>query len=379
MKYCTKCLMPETKPDLTFDEKWVCNACNNFLNRKAINWDERKNEFITIMNKYSNENNYDCIIPVSWWKDSTYQVIKVMSLGYKPLCVTSTTCHLSQIWRNNIENIKRLWVDYIEFTINPNLRKKINKIWLFELWDISWPEHASIFTLPIKIAVSYKIPLIIWWENSQNEYGWPAGSTENNILDRRWLEEFWWLLWMRITDLIWVEWITKKDLLPFFYPSDEELKQVWVTWLFLWYYFPWDWYKNALISKWHWFETFNKTVEWSIVDYENLDNYQTWIHDYFKFLKFWFGRSTDIACTHLRRWRLNRDEAKTIVELNDWKFPWTYLWKPLNEILEPLDITIDEFIKVCDKFTNKKIFKTDINWNLIKDKKWNLIKLFPII
>ena len=64
-----------------------------------------------------------------------------------------------------------------------------------------------------------------------------------------------------------------------------------------------------------------------------------------------------------------------IVKNLDGKFPWTYLDKPLEEILEPLDITVDEFIKTCDEFTNKKLFKVDRNGKLVKDKKGNLTKV----
>ena len=62
---------------------------------------------------------------------------------------------------------------------------------------------------------------------------------------------------------------------------------------------------------------------------------------------------------HIRRRRLSREDACEIVRLHDGKFPWTYLGKPLQEILEPLDISVEEFIKICDKYTNKRLFKTD--------------------
>lgn len=112
-----------------------------------------------------------------------------------------------------------------------------------------------------------------------------------------------------------------------------------------------------------------------MVNYENLDNYQTGIHDYFKFLKFGFSRATDIACLHIRRGRITRQEGLEIVRKRDGKFPWTYLGKPLGEILEPLDMTIEEFVKVCDRFTNKKIFRRDAAGALIKDKHGNLEKV----
>ena len=93
-----------------------------------------------------------------------------------------------------------------------------------------------------------------------------------------------------------------------------------------------------------------------MVNYENLDNYQTGIHDYFKFLKFGFSRTTDIACLHIRRGRITRQDALEVVKARDGNFPWSYLGKTLNEILAPLNMPVDEFIKVCDRFTNKKIF-----------------------
>ncbi len=114
---------------------------------------------------------------------------------------------------------------------------------------------------------------------------------------------------------------------------------------------------------------------WHVVNYENLDNHQTGIHDYFKYLKFGFGRSTDIACLHLRRGRITREEAKAIVEKHDGKFPWTYLSKPIKDILDLIDVSLEEFIAICDRFTNKKIFRTDSRGNLVKDKHGHLQKL----
>ena len=112
-----------------------------------------------------------------------------------------------------------------------------------------------------------------------------------------------------------------------------------------------------------------------MVNYENLDNHQTGIHDYFKFLKFGFGRATDIACLHLRRDRITRQDALEMVKRHDGQFPWTYLDKPLEKILAPLDMTVDEFVKICDRFTNKKIFLKDAKGNLVKDNHGNLTKL----
>ena len=112
-----------------------------------------------------------------------------------------------------------------------------------------------------------------------------------------------------------------------------------------------------------------------MVNYENLDNYQTGIHDYFKFLKFGFGRATDLACLHIRRARISREDGLDAVQRLDGKFPWSYLGKDLKDILKPLDLTVDEFISLCDQFTNKRIFKRNSDGSLLKDKDGNLSKV----
>jgi len=377
IRYCKHCIMPETKPDLHIDEKGVCNACRSYEGRKEINWKVRRGELLRILERYRSKDgsNYDCIVPVSGGKDSHYQVITMLELGMTPLCVTSSTDKLSEIGRYNIENLKRLGVDYIEVTTNPVVRRKINYLALTEIGDISWPEHVTIFTIPVRIAVQMQIPLIVWGENSQNEYGGPAGAAENNALTRRWLEEFGGLLGLRVSDLFRQNIVRQQDLVQYTYPTDDDLQRVGVTGVFLGYYVPWDGYHNALVAQAHGFRTYHRAVEGSLVNYENLDNCQTGIHDYFKFLKFAFGRATDLACMHVRRGRITRQEAIQLVKLHDGKFPWVYLGCTLEEILKEIDMSLDEFIKVCDRFTNKKLFVCDSRGNLIKDKDGNLTKI----
>jgi N-acetyl sugar amidotransferase len=374
MKYCTKCVMPETKPDLSFDNKGVCSACSSYEQRAEVDWNSREKELLELLDRYKSKDksNWDCIVPVSGGKDSTYQVVRMLHLGLNPLCETSSTCYLSDIGRKNIENIKNLGVDCLEFSPNIKIRRKLNRIGLVQVGDISWPEHVGIFTIPVRAAVQYKVPLIVWGENSQNEYGGPASASDDNILNRRWLEEFGGMLGLRVSDLIGLEGIEKKNIITYTYPTDKELIDVGVTGLFLGHYIPWDGYENALIAQANGFTTLSTTVEGSMVNYENLDNHQTGIHDYFKFLKFGFGRTSDIASLHLRRGRITRDDAVGFVKMHDGKFPWNYLGKPLEKILDPLEITVDDFIKICDRFTNKKLFKIDKRGNLEKDKSGNL-------
>lgn len=377
IRYCTHCVMPSTKPDLQFDESGVCNACRNFEHRKDVDWAQRKLDLKALLERYRSQDgsNYDCIIPVSGGKDSTLQTLRVLELGFNPLCVTATTDLLTEVGRRNIENIKKLGVDYVEVSTNPVVRRRINRLALDQVGDISWPEHVAIFTVPVRVAVQFGVSLLVWGENPQNEYGGPAASTQSNVLTRRWLEEFGGLLGLRVSDLIGQDGIEPRHLVQYSYPSDTELQRVGVTGLFLGYYLPWDGYSNALVAQAHGFETYPHCVEGSMVNYENLDNAHTGIHDYFKFLKFGFGRASDLACMHLRRGRLTRHDAITAVRRHDGKFPRTYLGVPLEQVLDDIDMTMEQFVKICDRFTNKKLFVCDARGNLVKDRHGNLTKI----
>jgi N-acetyl sugar amidotransferase len=377
IKYCTRCLYPETKPDLWFNDVGVCSACLNFENRGAVDWAAREQAFTELVDRFRSPNgsNYDCIIPSSGGKDSHYQVLKMLEFGVNPLIVTATTDALSDIGRRNIENVKNLGVDCLEVTPNPVLRRRLAKFGLQQVGDISWTEHVAIFTVPIRIAVQMAIPLIIWGENPQNEYGGPAAATQGHTLTRRWLEEFGGLLGLRISDLEGQLEITAKDLIQYTYPDQETLDDANITGVFLGHFFRWDGYTNALIAQSHGFETFPNSVEGSVVNYENLDNHQTGIHDYFKFLKYGFGRATDLACNHIRRERITRDQGLRLVIRQDGKFPTSYLGKPIEAILAEIEINMDEFHQICDRFTNKRLFQLDDNGELKRDWAGNLIKI----
>jgi N-acetyl sugar amidotransferase len=378
IKYCSHCLYPETKPDLFFDPEGVCSACHSFEGRKEIDWKQRRAEFDRIVGQYASQDgsNYDCIVPVSGGKDSTYQVLRLIEAGLNPLCVTATTDSLSAIGRDNIENIKRLGVDYIEVSVNPVIRRKLNKLALMEVGDISWPEHVTIFTIPVRFAVQLGIRLIVWGENPQNEYGGPAAASQHNTLDRQWLEEFGGLLGLRVSDLLEIEGFKPRHLIQYTYPTNEQLRKAQLSAIFLGYYFPWDGYVNALYAQAFGFRTFDRLVEGSLANYENLDNHQTGIHDYFKYLKFGFGRATDIANNHIRRGRISREDAWRMVRRHDGNYPATCLGRPIGEILGEIDMTEEEFVKVCDLFTNKRLFHCNNRGELIKDAKGSLKPLF---
>jgi N-acetyl sugar amidotransferase len=377
IRYCRACVMPDTKPDLQLDAEGVCSACRYYQRRVEVDWPARRRQLEEILAKYrsADGSRHDCIVPVSGGKDSTYQVIRMLELGMNPLAVTAVTDQLSELGRHNLDNIKRLGVDHIEVAMNPVIRRRINRLALTQVGDISWPEHVAIFTVPVRIAVQMKVPLIVWGENSQNEYGGPATAADNQVLNRRWLEEFGGLLGLRVADLVGREGIERKHLIQYTYPTDDELRAVGTTGIFLGYFMPWDGFANALIAQAHGFRSYDRFVEGSAANYENLDNIQTGIHDYFKFLKYGFGRASDLVCMQIRRGRLSRADGMEIIRRHDGKFPAVYLGHPLQEVLDEIGMSREDFIRVCDRFTNKRIFVRDANGELVRDAQGNLTKL----
>jgi N-acetyl sugar amidotransferase len=376
MKYCVKCLYPSTKPELKFSSSGLCSACFSYEKRSKIDWVAKEKQFAEIVKKYKKKNAvYDCIIPVSGGKDSTYQALKAAEYNLKPLCVNSTTCDLSALGRKNLDNIKKLGFDVIEYSPNQKIRKKLNKLGLEIVGDISWPEHVGMFTIPITVAKKMGIGLILWGENSQNEYGGPLHSINSDRLDRRWLEEFGGMNGLRVEDLINSYGFKKKDLLPYIY----EKKPNKIIGYFLGHFFPWDGKKNAEIAKKKNFKYHHKIVEGTCVKYENLDNYQTGIHDYFKYLKYGFGRTTDIVSLMLRRKEISRSQGIYLIKKYDGKYPKEYLDKPLKKILHDIDMTIERFNEICNQFTNPNIFKTNKYGKVLKDKNGNLILKNKII
>jgi len=369
LKYCKKCLYPETKPDLGFDENGVCDACAYELEQNSIDWNQRRKELENIIEKFKSKDNsrYDCIIPVSGGKDSHYQAhIMKNEFGLTPLLVNFIPRDLVPLGRKNIENLKSLGFDYIEFTPNPIVYRKLAKIGLTQLGDVTWPEHHGLFTVPVQVAVAYKIPLIIWGENPQEHYGGPG---KGNTVDRKWLEKHggYFLDQMKIEDVT-KQGIEMKDLKPYIYPSDDEINQVGITGIFLGHHIKWDIFKQLEIVKKLGFSISDKPKEGTYQNWENLDEKYTAMHDYCKWIKYGFGRATDHASLDIRKGKISREEGIKLVKQYEGKIPLWYF----DEFLKDFELSNDEFYKIIDKFANHNLFKKDENGNLYRDNEGNL-------
>ena len=371
MKFCTKCVMPNTKPDLHFDEEGVCDACRSQEDKNnSINWEQREKEFLELIQKYKTQSDYDCIIGVSGGKDSTYQVIKVLELGLNPLCICFEPTIPTEIGRKNLENLNNLGVDLIHIKRNPLVYKKLAKEAFRRTGDNEWQNHLGIFTTVPKMAVNFNIPLIIWGESPQIEYGGPATSKTRNTLDRQWLEEFGGLLGNRISDMLGVDGLNKKDLSLYTYASDEDIHRVGVTGLFLGYYFKWDLREVVAKSKEYGFLAQDRAVETTYENFENLDCYSSHLHDYLKYVKYGFGRATDNACLDIRLGYISREEGVRLVNKYDGIPPK----KAIKEYLNYTGFSEEEFSKIVDSYTSKRIFERDENGKFVRDIDGSLVR-----
>ena len=374
MNYCKRCLYPDTKPQLVFDENGICSACKNHELKEKIDWKSKEKELKEILEKFRSENNYyDCIIPVSGGKDSHFQTYTIKEkFGLNPLVVNFHPLDQTEIGKKNLDNLKKLGVDCIEFSPNPSVYLKLARFGLKKLGDFQWPEHIGIFTVPVQIAVKYKIPLIIWGENPQFEYGQPTDIAIDTILDRKWLEKNggYFLDKIKPQDMI-KHGFELNDMQPYLYPSDEEINQVGITGIFLGSYIKWDIFKQLETVKAIGFQENDEPKEGTFNKWENLDVYFTVFHDYFKFLKYGFGRATDHASIEIMHGRISREQGLKLVKQYEGKIPRKYLKK----FLEFADMSMDDFIGICNEFTNKEIFKVDENQNVVRDKSGEVIKL----
>lgn len=372
MRYCKRCLYPDTKPQLIFDDNGVCNACHWAEEKNKVDWVQKRKDLEKTLEYYKNkdESKYDCIIPVSGGKDSHYQTYVIAKeFGLRPLLVSFHPRDLVPLGRKNIENLKQLGVDYIEFTPNPIVYKKLEWIGLTELGDVNWPEHIGIFTVPVQMAVAYKIPLIIWGENPQQEYG---GSGYGHVLDYEWLKKFggFWLDKVQPQDAV-KHGISMADLKPYIYPTEKDLKEVGIHGIFLFSYLKYDIMKQLEIVKSLGFTLNDGPKEGTYQNWENLDTKYTAMHDYFKFIKFGFGRATDHASIDIREGRLTREEGLKLVKQYEGKIPTKYF----DEFLKDFQLTREEFYKIVDKWTNKELFKKDSSGKLLRDADGNLEKI----
>lgn len=368
---CRSCCMPNTRPDTAFVDG-ECSACISFKRRPQVEWATREKELIRILETApKNGSGYDCIVPSSGGKDSTWQVLKLIEIGARPLVVTATTCYLTEVGRKNIDNLAR-YATTVEITPNKTVRAKLNRLGLELVGDVSWPEHVAIFTTPFRAAVDFGIPLMFYGECPQEAYGGPIGTDTAMRLTKRWRSEFGGFLGLRPSDLIGTDGITDKDMRDYLLPDDEKMESV--SAYFLGQFYPWDSHRNAWIARQHGMVQCVPTPA-NIWCGENLDCGLTGIHDFFSWLKYGFGRACAQASVDVRYGTLSRVEALRLVRQKDGLFPLHYMGVDLDDALDYMGLSADKFVEICNSHMRQDLFLSDtIGWGqqlTLREGQWD--------
>ena len=340
MKYCKKCLYPaNAKPAIFFDDSGVCSGCRSFeirtSERNKIDWLARKAALIELLAEYSKRqrkkgNPYDCIIPVSGGKDSTYQVWFVRSqLGFNPLLVSYNHSFNTSLGIRNLSNlVEKLDCNLVRFTTAPGSAIRLAKYMLGKVGDITWHYHAGIMTYPVQAAIQYDVPLIVWGEEGFSELVGMHNFDDQVEFTKKKRQEHS-MRGIEPEDLLADQKcpLTRYDLAPFFYPSDAEIDRVGVRGIYLSNYIPWDARTQTefVIKELGFASTTSRDRTFNI--YAKTDClYANGLHDYLKYLKFGYGRATDDASNEIRHGRMTRREGIDLVMQYDHRVPVDLDW-----------------------------------------------------
>lgn len=380
VRYCTRCVYPSSAASaLTFDENGVCSGCRVADQKKYINWAENWQMLKDLVNEYRCSNNYDIVIPVSGGKDSYYQThVAVRDLGLKAILVTYHGNNYLAEGEYNLQRMREVFdCDHVVVRPSVDVLIKMNRIGFKLQGDMNWHAHCGIFTVPIQVAVRYKVPLIMWGEHgfldlagmySMHDfveftakfrlehglrgYDWYDFTDEGlERLGRPELKED-----LTAQDLLWAQ-----------YPSDEEIDALAVRGIYLGNYVDWDANKHVrLVMELYGWRPATQPFERTYRKFSNLDDmHENGIHDYLKFVKFGYGRATDHGCKDIRAGIMSREEGIEMVRQYDHIKPG----RDLERWLKYVNMTEGEFDYICDTFRDPRVWRIeDGQW--VKDNIW---------
>lgn len=355
MRYCKRCVMPDTRPGMKFDDEGICYPCRAYERRKNTDWKKRWQELEKLADKYrgSNGNYYDCIITASAGKDSYYQVyIFKEKLGLNPLIVSVDNFSWTQTGIHNWTNLRNTFgVDAHVMSLNPQVCKKIFRKALEQLGSPTWYFDKAIYAYPLQVAIKYGIPLIVYGENTSYEYGGASSKETYSALEQinnNVVKPVPWEMWLDDN-------LEMKDLNPGVYPTAEDIKKAKLEPIFLSYFIPWDGYENHLFAKSRGFKTLDDTGEWKrdgfLEQYDQIDSVGYLTHTWFKFPKFGHQRVTEVASIYIRSGRMTREQAVKVVNEEDYKLDR----RMLKDFLDFIEYREQDFWKVVEKFANPDI------------------------
>ena len=356
MNRCTKCLMPDTRPGISFNKIGLCSACQAYENRKYINYETRFQELKILCDKYrgiNGPNSYDCVIAVSGGKDSHYQVhILKEVLKMNPLLASvEDNFPLTDAGINNLKNIsEEFGCNIISIKPNIKLQKKLMRYTFEKYAKPTYIIDRFIYTFPLSIAVKYSIPLVVYGENVDYEYGGhqkeETPSAKEQILNGV-------ACGIEKEELIKIDEVTFKDLNFFDPPTKKELEKL--DPIYLSYFIAWNSYSNYIFAKSRGFH--DLTNEWKrtdhIEDFDQVDSRAYLIHQWLKYPKFGHAFATNYSSRFIRYGLITREEGIELIKKHDQNLD------PLcvRDFCEFCDYSESEFWSIVDKFYNRDLFK----------------------
>ena len=348
MRYCTRCILPDTHETIQFDEEGVCNVCRQAERKHTvINWEERHKMLDELVEQYRNKGIYDCIVPYSGGKDSVYLLWYIVTqLKLKPLVVRFDHWGFRPlVLENNTKIFKKLGVDVLQFTPNWKVVRKLMLESLKRTGDFCWHCHTGVFAHTMQVAIRYNTPLIFWGE-SPAEYRAYVKPEELAEMNQQAFDN---MVSLGITAEDMYEAfggeIPMRDLYQYVFPSREELDRLGAKSVYLGTYIKWHTKHNV--------ETIKRELGWkgqdvegipAEYDYEKIECRFQGVRDYCKYVKRGHGRTNHLACIDIRNGELDREKGFEMALKYDGKRPAS-----LDFFLKVLGITEDEFIDILQK------------------------------
>lgn len=353
MQYCQKCILPDTRPNLSINANGECTACASSIEKPFVDWSQREKLFKVIVDEVKAIGNvYDCVIPVSGGKDSTWQVMKALEYGLNPICVTWRTPARSSLGQKNLDNLISLGVDHLDVSINPKVERAFVLKSFKRYGSPVIPMHMAIHALPTQVAIEKKAPLILWGENSAVEFG-----GDNDILKGMEISQEWLLKYSVTHGTKAEDWVDKnlslKMLNLYRWRQGITIKGKKIRGLFLGHFFNWDPVMTANTAAENGFVSADEPIigTYNFADID--DTFLMSIHHWIKWYKFGFTRTWDNLSLDIRAGRITRNEAlQQIEKLGN--------QTPSNEIdlfCKYLNIERKDFFKIIEKFRNKVIWE----------------------
>ena len=353
LKHCTACNLPETYETIEFDESGVCNICRQKeFKDQAIDWAGRREQLGLLIEQYRGKYDYDCIVPFSGGKDSTFTLHYLMKeFKIKPLVVQFNHGFMRQgLLKNNERTFRKLGVDVVSFTPNWQLVKRLMLEALIRKGDFCWHCHTGIFSYPMHVALQHKVPLLFWGEPS-SEYTAYYDYRDDEIeeVDEEKFNRF---TNLGITAEDMAGMISgdfdfdARDFKPFSYPPLRELKMLKYRSVCLGSYIPWDVKKQVKIIQddLGWQGDQVEGIPWTEYPYEKIECHLQGVRDYIKYLKRGYSRVTQMTALDLRNGRITPEKARQLIDDHEGRKPHS-----LPIFLDYVGLTEEEFNQIVAK------------------------------